>query len=67
MNGHGTGEAWGLALTGDGNVVTTGDDNKIVHFNTSNNKTENTGTVNEKKGKKHRIGGASTLSRFPPN
>lgn len=35
MNGHGTGEAWGLALTSEGNVVTTGDDNKIVYFDTN--------------------------------
>lgn len=52
MNGHGTGEAWGLAITSDGTVVTTGDDNKIVHFDPSTNKTLNTGIVNEKAGKK---------------
>lgn len=39
MNGHGTGEAWGLALAPEGNLITTGDDNKIVNFDPSVNKT----------------------------
>lgn len=67
MNGHGTGEAWGLALTTDQTIISTGDDNKIVHFDPKTNKTINTGTVNNKAGKKYRILGASTLSSFPPN
>jgi len=67
MDGHGTGEAWGLDIGADGNVFTTGDDNKIVCFDPSVNKTVSTGVVNETAGKKKRIGGASTLSRYPPN
>lgn len=67
LDGHGTGEAWGLDLTPEGNIVTTGDDNKIVSFDVSKNQTVATGIVNPKAGRKHRIGGASTLSRYPPN
>lgn len=67
MNGHGTGEAWGLDITPEGNILTTGDDNKIICFDPNQNKTISTGIVNTKAGKKKRIGGASTLSRFPPN
>lgn len=65
LDGHGTGEAWGLDLTPEGNIVTTGDDNKIVSFDVSKNQTVATGIVNPKAGRKHRIGGASTLSRYP--
>lgn len=32
VNGHGTGEAWGLSIAPEGNILTTGDDNKIVNF-----------------------------------
>lgn len=33
MNGHGTGETWGLAIHHQtGYIVTTGDDNKILTF-----------------------------------
>lgn len=67
MNGHGTGEAWGLDIAEDGHIITSGDDNKICNFDPSKNKTVSTGIVNSKKGKKYKIGGASTLSYYPPN
>lgn len=68
MSGHGTGEAWGLALSPDGNnVVTSGDDNKVINFDVKNYKHVAHGSVNDKKGRKYRIGGASTLSSYPPN
>jgi hypothetical protein len=56
-----------LAIGPEGNVYTTADDNKIVSFNPKTKKVEATGIVNEKRGRKFRIGGASTLSPLPPN
>jgi hypothetical protein len=38
INGHGTGETWGLDLSSDGMVVTSGDDNKIITFDPKINK-----------------------------
>lgn len=68
MNGHGTGETWGLAICPNtGMIVTTGDDNKIIAFDPNTNKVVSSGTVNEKRGRRKRIGGASTLSLYPPN
>lgn len=46
MNGHGTGEAWGLDITPEGNILSTGDDNKIICFDPTQNKTISTGIVN---------------------
>lgn len=67
MNGHSTGETWGLDFDAEGNVLTTGDDNKIVVFNPAKNKTISEGIVNAVAGQKKKIGGASTLSLYPPN
>jgi hypothetical protein len=67
MNGHWAGETWGLALGPEGKVYTTADDNSVLCFNPKTMIVENEGIVNEKAGKKHRIGGASTLSPLPPN
>jgi hypothetical protein len=40
MNGHGTGETWGLALCKKtGYICTVGDDNKILTFDPKINKT----------------------------
>lgn len=40
MNGHGTGETWGLDIDKKtGLVVTVGDDNKILTFDPKINKT----------------------------
>jgi hypothetical protein len=38
MQGHYTGETWGCAIGSDGFVYTTGDDNKILGFNTKTTK-----------------------------
>ena len=67
MQGHSTGETWGLAIGAEGKVYTTADDNKVLAFNPKTKKVEGVGIVNEKRGRKHRIGGASTLSPLPPN
>ncbi len=67
MQGHSTGETWGLAISPNGNVLTTADDNQILQFNPKTRKVEKKGTISEKQGQKFRIGGASTLSVLPPN
>ena len=33
MQGHSTGETWGLAIGPDGNIYTTADDNQVLSFN----------------------------------
>jgi WD40 repeat protein len=66
MQGHWTGETWGLAVSPDG-IFTTADDNQVLHFNPTTKRVESVGIINEKAGKKQRIGGASTLSMVGPN
>jgi hypothetical protein len=56
-----------LAISPQGTIYTTADDNKILEFNPKSKKVVNVGTINQKPGKKYRIGGASTLSVLPPN
>lgn len=68
MNGHSTGETWGLDISKEGLIVTTGDDNKIITFDPKTDTVIATGTVNPTPGKKYQSGkGASTLSLLPPN
>lgn len=67
MHSHSQGETWGLAIADNGCVYTTADDNQILKFNPKTTKVEAEGVVNTEGGKKHRIGGASTLSVLPPN
>jgi len=68
MCGHGTGETWGLAVDSNGNVVTTGDDNKVLYFDAKKNMVSSSGVISAKAGVKKMIkGGASTLSLLPPN
>ena len=68
MCGHGTGETWGLAVDSNGNVVTTGDDNKVLYFDAMKNMVSSSGVISAKAGVKKMIkGGASTLSLLPPN
>ena len=66
MTSHSDGEVWGLALTADNRVITTGDDNKILVWSLDERKQVGQGTVSEviKQAKK---GGASTLSKLPPS
>jgi glutamine cyclotransferase len=33
MQGHWTGEAWGLSISDNGKVYTSGDDNTLLEFN----------------------------------
>lgn len=56
-----------MAISPQGTVYTTADDNKVLEFNPKSKKVVNIGTINQKPGKKYRIGGASTLSVLPPN
>jgi hypothetical protein len=68
MNGHGTGETWGLCIDSEGNALTTGDDNKVLFFDAKTNKVTSAGKISEKAGVRKKIkGGASTLSLLPPN
>ena len=67
INGHSTSEVWGLAVGKDGVVYTSGDDNKIIAFNSNTMKTDHEATINDVAGRKYKIGGASTLSLNPPN
>ena len=67
MQGHSAGETWGLAIGPEGKVYTTADDNKVISWDPATKKCANVGIVNETRGRKFRIGGASTLSPLPPN
>lgn len=68
INGHSTGETWGLAVDETtGLVITTGDDNKVLTFDPTSNKVIAQANLTSKPGIKKKIGGASTLSVFPPN
>lgn len=68
MVGHSDGETWGLAIDETtGYVITSGDDNKILVFDPAAKKTVFQGIVDPVAGPKKKIGGASTLSVFPPN
>lgn len=68
MIGHSTGETWGLDIDSNtGLIATSGDDNKVIIFDPKTNKTIITTVVNSVAGMKKKIGGASTLSMYPPN
>ena len=67
MQGHCAGETWGLDIGPNGNVYSTADDNQVLQFNPKTKKVEQSGVIAEKRGRKFRIGGASTLSPLPPN
>lgn len=69
MVSHSDGEVWGLSIDPKtGFVLTTADDNRVLVFNPKNNSCAvSKGVLNEKRGLKPKIGGASTLSQYPPN
>lgn len=68
MQSHSDGEAWGLAICPHtGLVVTSCDDNKIMTWDPQARKCVATAIINQVPGVKKKIGGASTLSVFPPN
>ena len=56
-----------MAIGSDKKVYTTADDNTIICFNPSTNKTDRTGVISEKQGKNKIFRGASTLSLLSPN
>ena len=57
MQGHDTGEAWGLDLSGD-KFVTSGDDNKVMLWNPETRRCENTAVINtESRGAKRNKAG----------
>lgn len=63
MNSHSEGETWGLDLTNDGKIVTTGDDNKVMVWSLEDRMLLNQDRISDKK-KKTKKGGASTMSTF---
>lgn len=67
MEGHYSGETWGLDIAPSGLVLTSGDDNCVFVFDPSKDKAISYGTIAEKAGRKKKIGGASTLGTYPPN
>ncbi|HRI34485.1 MAG TPA: hypothetical protein PLD02_12090 [Saprospiraceae bacterium] len=46
MQSHSTGETWGLAISAQGTVYTSADDNKVLEFNPKTKKVVSVGTVN---------------------
>jgi WD40 repeat protein len=69
MEGHCDGETWGLSVCPlTGLVVTTGDDNKILAWDTTQRKCVAKGTVNAQAGPMNKIGeGAGSITQSPPN
>jgi len=64
MKSHCDGEVWGLALMENGNVITTGDDNKVMCWDPKTRKNNAVGKVTDR-AVKSKKGGASTLSTLP--
>jgi WD40 repeat protein len=66
MYSHSDGETWGLDITTDGRIVTTGDDNKIMVWSIDEHRL--LGQENVYDSDEHsQIGKASTLSKFTPS
>jgi len=66
MKSHHDGEVWGLEVTEDGDVITTGDDNKVMVWKPNERKNKQIGVINEKAGPNIKLG-ASSMTSFPPN
>lgn len=64
MKSHSTGEAWGLALTGDGHFVTAGDDNKAITWSIGDRKSVDEAELCAE-ACDAKAGGASSLTDFP--
>jgi len=62
---HCMGELWGLDLTGK-NVITTGDDNQIIVWDSSNRVKVKSSVIDQKPGEKIKYGAAS-LTKLPDN
>jgi hypothetical protein len=67
MQGHCSGETWGLAISGRGTIYTTADDNQILEFDPKSKMVTTQGVINRKPGKKYRIRCSSNLSTRTPN
>jgi WD40 repeat protein len=66
MKSHHEGELWGLDITEEGTVVTTGDDNKVMLWSVKERKNKDVGVINAKEGSKIKYG-ASSLTSMPDN
>lgn len=67
MNSHSDGEIWGLCCV-ENKIVTTGDDNKVMLWDSKTRKLVKSVKLNEKAGEIRKIAhGASTMSCHPPN
>jgi len=64
MVSHSDGEVWGLAITPDGKVITSADDNKVLCYKPDERKNVRKVKVTDRKSKA-RKGGASTMSKYP--
>ena len=64
MKSHSEGEVWGLADCGNGQIVTSGDDNKVMFWEPASRKHQKTVKVTDRR-EKSRRGRASTLSKLP--
>lgn len=65
MKGHHDGETWGLDVIGD-DIVTSGDDNKVMIWNIPSHKNKSVITINDKPGEKIKYG-ASSITDLPDN
>ncbi len=66
MHSHSDGEVWGYDSTNGGkDVITTADDNQIIHWDTTKRRKVGSGTISNKSVSKK--SGASTLSHLPAN
>lgn len=64
MESHSDGEVWGLAPVDESHVITTGDDNQILCWNTKTRKCESKGKISTETRKAPK-GGASSLTELP--
>ena len=66
MHSHSDGEAWGLDITNDGRIVSTGDDNKIMVWSIDDHRLMSQEDVYGSD-EHSEIGKASTLSKYAPS
>lgn len=64
MHSHSQGETWGLDLTNDGRIVTTGDDNKVMVWSLEERTLLNQDRISDKS-EASKAGKASSLSTLP--
>jgi microtubule-associated protein-like 6 len=66
MKSHDDGETWGLDLTNDGRIITTGDDNKVMVWSLDDRTHLAQATVSEVN-KKPKAGKAGSLTKYSPS